>query len=200
MWKISSQICASNLQEVFTLGDGCWLPIKICRLPTIDGWNRAIAIAELLVRSTSVRWWSYLLPNTEASPHTPCGRCAATGIARLEFIPLTVVPHGIAEWLARVDRVRWTLAIGDWRFCPSKIPTKYPALNCLQKDKKIHWWASAGRAGSKKGKQEEKSENVHQSKPKAVLVHSTKTTQTSKISVFEWHSPKRCPQLREIGF
>ena len=25
---ISSQICASNLQKVFTLGDGCWLPRK----------------------------------------------------------------------------------------------------------------------------------------------------------------------------
>ena len=24
---ISSQICGSNLQKVFTLGDGCWLPI-----------------------------------------------------------------------------------------------------------------------------------------------------------------------------
>ena len=24
---ISSQICGSNLQRVFTLGDGCWLPI-----------------------------------------------------------------------------------------------------------------------------------------------------------------------------
>ena len=23
---ISSQICGSNLQNVFTLGDGCWLP------------------------------------------------------------------------------------------------------------------------------------------------------------------------------
>ena len=25
---ISSQICGSNSQKVFTLGDGCWLPIK----------------------------------------------------------------------------------------------------------------------------------------------------------------------------
>ena len=36
------------------------------------------------------------------------------------FIRLTFVPHGTAEWLARVDRIHWTLAIGDWRFCPSK--------------------------------------------------------------------------------
>ena len=27
---------------------------------------------------------------------------------------------GIAEWVARADRVRCRLAIGDWRFCPSK--------------------------------------------------------------------------------
>ena len=27
--KNSSQICGSNLQKVFTLGDGCWLPIGI---------------------------------------------------------------------------------------------------------------------------------------------------------------------------
>ena len=30
------------------------------------------------------------------------------------------VPCRIAEWFARVDCVRWTLAIGDWGFCPSK--------------------------------------------------------------------------------
>ena len=58
--------------------------------------------------------------NTEISPHRPCVRCAAIRIARLAFTCLTFVPCGIAEWFARVDRVRWTLAIGDWRFCPSK--------------------------------------------------------------------------------
>ena len=26
---ISSQICVSKLQRVFTLGDGCWLPIMV---------------------------------------------------------------------------------------------------------------------------------------------------------------------------
>ena len=26
---ISSQICGSNLQKVFTLGDGCWLPMNL---------------------------------------------------------------------------------------------------------------------------------------------------------------------------
>ena len=31
---ISSQICGSNLQKVFTLGDGCWLPINWARNQT----------------------------------------------------------------------------------------------------------------------------------------------------------------------
>ena len=46
------------------------------------------------------------LGSTELSPHRPCVRWAAIRIARLAFIRLTFVPHGIAEWLARVDRVR----------------------------------------------------------------------------------------------
>ena len=58
--------------------------------------------------------------NTEISPHRSCLRCAAIRIAGLAFIRLTFVPRGTAEWSARVDRVRWTLAIGDWRFYPSK--------------------------------------------------------------------------------
>ena len=58
-------------------------------------------------RIASVRWQSYLsLENTEISPHSPCVRCAAIQIARLAFIRLTFVPHGIAEWLGGVDRVR----------------------------------------------------------------------------------------------
>ena len=31
---ISGQICGSNLQKVFTLGDGCWLPIPV---PVLKG-------------------------------------------------------------------------------------------------------------------------------------------------------------------
>ena len=37
---ISSQICGSNLQKVFTLGDGCWLPtvvVKKASLPFCFG-------------------------------------------------------------------------------------------------------------------------------------------------------------------
>ena len=56
--------------------------------------------------------------NREMSPHRPCVRCAAIWTARLAFNRLTFVPRGTAERLARVDRVRWTLAIGDWRSCP----------------------------------------------------------------------------------
>ena len=98
-------------------------------LKTLDGRNRAIVIAASLarvipaIRIASVRWRSYLPENTEISPDSPCVRCAAIWIARFAFIRLTFVPHGIAEWLARVDRVRWTLAIDDWRFCPSKLKT-----------------------------------------------------------------------------
>ena len=33
--KNSSQICSSNLQKVFTLGDGCWLPITALRDPSL---------------------------------------------------------------------------------------------------------------------------------------------------------------------
>ena len=52
-------------------------------------------------------------------------------IARLAFIRVTFVPHGTAEWLARVDRVRWTLAIGDWRLCPSKATIPPQIMTCL---------------------------------------------------------------------
>ena len=89
--------------------------------------NHAIVIAESLARvidairiSLAFIVGHISLENTEISPHRPCVRCAAIRIARWAFIRLAFVPHGTAEWLARVDCVRWTLAIGDWRFCPSK--------------------------------------------------------------------------------
>ena len=101
----------------------------ILHIPTSDGRNRARVIAESLarvfaaMRITSVRWQSHLPPNTEIGPSRQCVRCAAIPIARLAFTRETVVPHRIAEWPARDDRVRWTLAIGNWQFCPFKIPT-----------------------------------------------------------------------------
>ena len=43
----------------------------------------------------------------------PCVRCVAIWTAQLEFVGVAFVPRGTAEWLARVHRVRWRLAIGD---------------------------------------------------------------------------------------
>ena len=39
---ISSQICGSKLQKVFTLGDGCWLPIEENHQQKLD--NRQVKI------------------------------------------------------------------------------------------------------------------------------------------------------------
>ena len=89
---------------------------EIARFVVAEPLARAIAAIQI----ASVRWRSYLPQTTEISPHRPCVRCAAIRIARLAFVRLRFVPRGIAEWFARVDRVRWTLAIGDWRFGPSK--------------------------------------------------------------------------------
>ena len=98
-------------------------------LQILDGRNRAIAIAEPLARViaaiqiASVRWRSHLPRNTQKLVLTDPAyvRCAAIRIARLAFIGVVFVPRGTAEWLARVGHVRWALAIGDWRFCPSKL-------------------------------------------------------------------------------
>ena len=71
----------------------------------LDGRNRAIVIAESLA-SLAFVGGHISFQNSEISPHRPCVRCAAVRIARLAFARLTFVPHGAAEWLARVDRVR----------------------------------------------------------------------------------------------
>ena len=75
----------------------------------LDGRNRAIVIAESLarfivaIRIASVRWRSYLPPKTQKLVITDL----AFVVLRFEsFIRLALVPCGIAEWLARVDRVR----------------------------------------------------------------------------------------------
>ena len=53
-----------------------------------------------VTRITSVRWRGHISPkNTEIGPHRR----------------ITTVQSGIAEWLARVDRVPWTLAIDNWK-------------------------------------------------------------------------------------
>ena len=84
---------------------------------SIDRWNRAIVIADLLaeIRITSIRWRSYL-PQPEIGPHRPCVRCAAVRIARLAFIRATLVPRELRNGLQEC----WMLVIGGWRFCPSK--------------------------------------------------------------------------------
>ena len=77
----------------------------------LDGRNRPIVIAESLarviaaIRIASVRWRSYLPRNTQKLVLTDPA-FVATRIPRLAFTRLTFVPHGTAEWLARVDRVR----------------------------------------------------------------------------------------------
>ena len=45
----------------------------------------------------------------------------ACRITRLALICEMFIPCGTVEWSARVDRVRWILVIGDWRWCSSKI-------------------------------------------------------------------------------
>ena len=65
----------------------------------------------------SVRWQSYLPSfkfNTELAPHRSRVRYIAARIARLALIGVVCVPRGTAEWPARVVRVRWALAVGDW--------------------------------------------------------------------------------------
>ena len=67
----------------------------------------AIARQTLAKRlSKTTRLESTCLGFPEISPHRPCVRCAAIRIVRLAFVRLTFVPRGIAEGLARVDRVR----------------------------------------------------------------------------------------------
>ena len=56
------------------------------------------------------------------SRHRPCVHCAPVRLAQLAFIRATFVSRGTAEWPARVDRVRWTLTIGDWRFAHFSFP------------------------------------------------------------------------------
>ena len=94
---------------------------------SLDGRNRTRVIAESLarflaaIRIRSVRWWSYLPLKTQnlvlVDPAFIALRFESRGLA---FVGIVFVPRGLAEWLSRVDRVRWTLAIGDWRFRPSK--------------------------------------------------------------------------------
>ena len=119
-----------------------WFWIKNRRVHSLDGRNRAVVIAESLarviaaIRIASAHWSSYLPPNTGFGPHRLCVRCAAIRIARLAFIGVVFVPHGTAEWPVRVGRVRWTLAMGDWRFGPSKVH-RNPKIEATKDDSKV---------------------------------------------------------------
>ena len=70
------------------------------------------------IRHTTIKHWN-LLPPTLFWTKIRAVVCLGW-IPLWAFIHLTFVPRGTAEWPARVDSVRWALAIGDWRFCPSK--------------------------------------------------------------------------------
>ena len=99
-------------------------------VPSLDGQNREIAIAESLVRarfeSLAFNGGHITLQNTEIGPRMPCVRCTSsrmTWIVRLAFIRATCVPRGTVAWFARVDHIRFVmLAIGNWRFLPLDWP------------------------------------------------------------------------------
>ena len=89
-----------------------WGPALLRWAKSRDSYRRIARELSLRFESLAFVGGHISLENTEISHHRPCVRCAAIRIAQLAFIRLTFVPHEIAEWLARVDRVRWTLAIG----------------------------------------------------------------------------------------
>ena len=62
---ISSQICGSNLQKVFTLGDGCWLPTLGAFLGFISGCFQG------LVFEASAAVWGLGLRPLGSVPTTP---------------------------------------------------------------------------------------------------------------------------------
>ena len=103
-------------------------------MQSLDGRNRAIVIAQSLARViaaiqiASVRWRSYLPPNhrdwsSQSLRSLCCDSNRAIGVRSFSCF-LAFVPRGTAVWLERVDCVRWELAIGNWRFCPSKMQSK----------------------------------------------------------------------------
>ena len=97
----------------------------LCTHPNLDGRNHMIVNAESLarviaaIRITSVRWRSYL-PKIQKLVLIDLAFVVLRLESRNWIMRLTCVPRGLAEWPARVDHVRWTLASENWRFCPSK--------------------------------------------------------------------------------
>ena len=86
------------------------------RMVVAESLARIIAV----IRITSVHWRSCPPSKTQNSVPRDLAFVVPRFELRLAFICATFVPRGTAERPARVDRVRWTLAIGDWRFGPSK--------------------------------------------------------------------------------
>ena len=92
----------------------------------LDERHRERVIAESLarviaaIRIASVRWRSYISPKpwNESSQTLRSSRCDSDRAIGVHSC--SILSTWTAECLARVDRVRWTLAIGDWRFRPSK--------------------------------------------------------------------------------
>ena len=101
-----------------------------CQSFNLDGRNRARVVAESLarviaaIRITSVRWRSYFPLKTQNLVLVDPAFVALRFESRdRRTLGVVFFPRGPAEWPARVDpdRVRWTLAIGDWRFGPSEV-------------------------------------------------------------------------------
>ena len=131
----------------------------------LGGQNRAIVIASdssygviTTVRITSVRWWSYVSPKTQKwFLIDPGVQCSAVRITRLAFSHAAFASRRTAEWPARVDRVRWTPAIGDRLFCPSKITGAHVETQAVSFDHVYQIWSYW--AKSLKFKVDYKSEN-----------------------------------------
>ena len=101
-----------------------WSKTKVWNL---GGRNRAIVITESLarviaaIRITGVRWRSYLPLKAQKYVLVDPAFVALRFEWRIGVHWCSIRSTWIAEWPARVDRVRWTLVIGDWRFGPSKV-------------------------------------------------------------------------------
>ena len=90
--------------------------------------------------------------NTVIGPDGPCVRCARFESCDLAFIHATFFPHGIAEWLARIDHVHSTLAIGDfahlrWGMFAILADCSQFCVTEMQDD--IHHFAGNGKGGVK---------------------------------------------------
>ena len=139
---ISSQICGSNLQKVFTLGDGCWLPMPcfiVSVLKVLGFWGpknfkqspppkRSVlrsctpASANLLVNSVE----RVPKPNNKGGSRTHCcGRyCEKEGSTRRRK---GQVWKGVL-FLSTAVLDRWGVNIGSWNHVQA--PQTWPHQTC----------------------------------------------------------------------